>query len=111
MMRKTLVMDPDTRQMLVRYTDLWNGHHEVTDYRVTDRRDAGAPVRNRGDMDNLIGLPVLGTSPDLYVKPAPGGYITRIWTDQIPTGPTVKTPCPKAGNARRKCEACAALAA
>lgn len=102
-MRKTLVMDADTREMRVRYHDTWNGNHEVTEYRVTDVR-GGDAVHNLPD---YAGLPVLGTVPGLYIRPV---YTEiPVYTQETAVGPTVKTPCPKATNRRRKCTLCAEL--
>lgn len=107
-MRKTLVMDPETREMRLRYEDYWNGQHEVTEYRVLSARVGGVVVRNRPDAD---GQTVHGTAPDLYLRTVDGWGKTLIWTEDTAIAPTVKTPCPKATNARRKCERCAAAAA
>jgi hypothetical protein len=99
-MRKNLVSDAATRELRLRYEDCWHGEHEVTEYRVTDARDGGDVVRNRGDLD---GSPVLGTVPGLYVRDERTRRETRVWTEQLPVAPTAKSPCPRAANARRRC--------
>lgn len=108
-MRKTLVFDQGTRELRLVYTDLWNGAHERTEYRVTGDR-GGSPLRGSqwADMD---GRAVSGRAPDLYLGGSygAGDRAPRVWTESAPVGPTVKTPCPKVGNARRKCAMCADL--
>ena len=104
-MRKTLVMDDATREMRVVYTDLWDGQHERTEYRVISGRGDSHVVRNMPEFD---GRPVLGTSPSLYVKSADRFRDIPVWTQEVAVGPTVKTTCPKASNPRRKCALCAA---
>lgn len=105
-MVKTLVHDAETGELRLRYSDLWQGNHEVTEYRVMDAREGGRTVRKRADLD---GRQVLGIAPDLYIRDQ-WGYVTHIWTDNAPVR-SDKTPCPRASNARRKCGQCAALAA
>jgi hypothetical protein len=65
MMTKTLRHDASTGELRLVYTDLWNGQHERTEYRVTGEREGGRPVRNRPELD---GTPVLGTVPGLYIR-------------------------------------------
>lgn len=102
-MRKYLRHDSETRELRLVYTDLWRGQHEHTEYRVTDCR-GGDVVRNRADLD---GQSVSGGLPDLYVdRPWPHN-VMRVWAEEAPVVPTVKTPCPKAANLRRKCALCA----
>jgi len=102
--KKTLVMDPETREMRVVYADLWDGQHERTEFRVTAER-GGPVVRNRPEWD---GATVDGTVPGLYVKAlVPDGRFP-VWTEETAVGPTVKVPCPKATNPRRKCALCTA---
>lgn len=106
-MRKTLVMDAETREMRLVYADLWDGQHERTEYRVVSDRAGGHVLRDLPDYD---GAQVHGHAPGLYVKRGPWGELTvPVWTEETPVGPTVKTPCPRAANARRKCALCAGL--
>ncbi len=101
---KQLVMDAETREMRLVYTDLWDGQHEHTEYRVMSDRTGGHVLRNLPDYD---GAQVYGQAPDLYVKRGPWGERTvPVWTEPVAVGPTVKTPCPRASNARRKCSLC-----
>lgn len=100
-MRKFLYHDPDTRELRLVYTDLYAGQHERTEYRVTSSR-GGSVIRNQPARD---GAPVFGTAPSLYIK-SPHGDPIPVWTEETATGPTVKTPCPKATSARRKCRLC-----
>jgi hypothetical protein len=101
-MRKFLYHDPEARELRLVYTDLWDGQHERTEYRVTSDR-GGDVIRGRADLD---GTPVFGTVPGLYIRNAHGGHV-QVWTQEVAIGPTVKTPCPKATNPRRKCALCA----
>ena len=68
-------------------------------------RVGGHVVRNMPDFD---GWPVVGNAPDLYVWTQDGYRRVPVWTEPTAIGLTVKTPCPKAVNARRKCALCAA---
>lgn len=104
-MRKTLAMDAVTREMRLVYTDLWEGQHERTEYRVTSDRTGGHVVRN---MPELAGTPVLGTVPGLYIQGPGRRRSAVIWTEQTAVGPTVRTPCARAASARRKCALCVA---
>ena len=103
-MRKFLSHDAETRELRLVYTDLWDGQHERTEYRVTSDRVGGHVVRNRADLD---GTPILGTVPGLYFRNPLGRGETLVWTEETAVGVTVKTPCPRAANARRKCTLCA----
>jgi hypothetical protein len=108
-MRKHLRYDEETRELRLVYSDLWNGSHERTEYRVTDMR-GGAPLRG-SQWAGMDGRAVSGHAPDLYLKPVgPFGATDRapmVWTEPTAVGPTVKTPCPGSANARRKCALCA----
>ena len=98
-MRKTLVSDAASRELRLRYEDCWRGEHEITEYRVTGTR-GGDVVRNRGELD---GSPVLGTVPGLYMRDARTGRETRVWAEESPVAPTVKSPCPRAAGGRARC--------
>lgn len=107
-MQKHLRHDEETGELRLVYTDLWQGAHERTEYRVMSGRLESNPVRGRADLD---GTPVRGQAPDLYVQLVSVGAQIPVWTEPVAVGPTVKTPCPRAANARRKCALCAELAA
>lgn len=103
-MNKTLVMDPETREMRLIYTDTWDGQHERTEYRVLSDRAGGRVLRGLEDFD---GKQVHGHAPNLYVKLGPWGERTApVWTEDAPVRPTVKIPCSRATNRRRKCQLC-----
>jgi outer membrane receptor for Fe3+-dicitrate len=104
-MRKFLSHDSETGELRLVYTDLWEGQHERTEYRVTSDRVGGHVLRNMTEWD---GRPVLGAVPGLYVKAADGFGQIPVWTEETAIGPTIKTPCPKAASSRRKCALCAA---
>jgi hypothetical protein len=101
-MRKFLAHDESGELRLV-YTDLWNGQHERTEYRVTGGR-GGDVLRNHDDLD---GREVFGTVPGLYIKGALGAPIA-VWTQETAIGPTVKTPCRRLASksGRAKCTLC-----
>lgn len=105
-MRKYLRHDPDTGELRLVYDDYWQGNHERTEYRVIDRDDGG-PLRGKPQHD---GKQVFGVCPDLYVKDVHMRPVSFA-TEPVAIGPTVKTPCPRATNARRRCAMCAELAA
>lgn len=69
-MRKFLSHDATTGELRMVYTDLWDGQHERTEYRVTTERERGFKVRNRPDLD---GREVHGVAPDLYLPGPLGG--------------------------------------
>jgi hypothetical protein len=102
--RKFLAHDPESRELRLVYTDLWNGQHERTEYRVTGGR-SGDVLRNHADLD---GREVFGTVPGLYIKGAVGGTTIAVWTQETAVGPTVKTPCRRAASksGRAKCKLC-----
>lgn len=104
--RKFLRYDVEARELWLVYADLWDGQHERTGYRVTGDR-GGAPLRGSqwAEMDGRV---VSGRAPDLYLAGSYGAAdrAPRVWTESAPVGPTVKIPCPRASNARRKCAAC-----
>lgn len=106
-MRKYLSHDAESGKLRLVYDDYWQGNHERTEYMVMDARAGGDPVRHRADLD---GTPVHGLVPSLYIK-GPHGQQALIWAEEVPLGPVVKTPCPRASNARRKCSLCADQAA
>ena len=63
-MRKFLAHDAETGELRLVYTDLWDGQHERTEYRVTGGRGGGV-LRNHADLD---GREVFGTVPGLFIK-------------------------------------------
>lgn len=103
-MRKQLVHDTAAGELRLVYTDLYNGQHERTEYRVTNSRVDGSVIRTRQDLD---GVAVHGTAPDLWIS-APLGQHIPVWTEQVAVGPTVATPCPRVANRRKRCDLCAA---
>ena len=110
-MHKYLEHNSETGELRLVYVDLWDGQHERTEYRVTDMR-GGAPLRG-GHWASMDGRAVSGHAPDLYLKPvgpfSAADRAPRVWTEERAVGPTVKTPCPRATNARRKCALCASV--
>jgi hypothetical protein len=95
-MHTFLSHDSETGELRLVYTDLWRGQHERTEYRVTATR-GGDVVRNRPDLDGWL---VRGNVPGLYIRKH---VDMPVWAQEVPVGETVKTPCPRAANARRKC--------
>ena len=104
-MRKFLAHDAESGELRLVYTDLWDGQHERTEYRVTGGRGGGV-LRNHADFD---GREVFGTVPGLYIK-SPLGQPVPVWTQEVAIGPTVKTPCRRQASrsGRAKCTLCAA---
>jgi hypothetical protein len=101
-MRKFLSHDTASGELRLVFTDLWDGQHERTEYRVID--DEGRPLRRQQERD---GAQVYGQAANWHIKGPAGNYI-RFVTEQTATGPTVQTPCPKTANRRRKCDLCQA---
>jgi hypothetical protein len=107
-MQRVLRYDAEAQELRLVYTDLWRGEHERTEYRVTDMR-GGDPLRGKAFAE-MDGREVTGTAPDLWLKPRgtvqATDFVPRVWTESKPVVPTVKTPCPRAANPRRKCGLC-----
>jgi hypothetical protein len=101
-MHKFLSHATETGELRLVYTDLWEGQHERTEYRATSARVGGHVLRNLPEHD---GTQVYGNVPGLYIKAPMGGHIP-VWTEETAIGPTVKTPCPRATNSRKKCALC-----
>jgi hypothetical protein len=106
-MRKQLAVDPATREVRLVFTDLWQGEHERTEYRVLDLDGGRVHERHPGEWGHLLGQPVHGQPPPgRYYVHRRGWPDTEFRTEDTAAGPTVKTPCPKATNPRRKCPLC-----
>ena len=85
-------------------TDLWDGQHERTEFRVID--SDGRPVRRGQDFDGLTAY--RDSFGGYYVKRGQWGEReVHVTAEQRATGETVKTPCPKVASKRRKCALCA----
>ena len=105
-MRSALRHDPDSGELRLVFTDLWNGQHERTEYRVVN--DDGRLVRRRDDLD---GLPA-------HRDPAGGWYIKigpshsqrdiKLRTEHQAVTATIKTPCRRLASksGRAKCALC-----
>lgn len=109
-MTRRVIAEGEAGQLLVVITDLWQGEHERTEYRVTgsDR----LPVMAR-HFPEAVGLPVEScwgpAGHEWYVRVGPFKTRVDVHTEETAAGPTVRTPCPKAANPRRKCQLCAEL--
>ena len=111
-MRKYLRHDDESGELHLVYADLWQGNHEVTEYRVMNRYDDGGSdlrvIRGRPDLDGTV---VHGTAPDLWIRTGPMSLQYPVYTEAGARSVPVKTPCPRASNARRKCALCAGSSA
>ena len=99
-MRTFLQHDEASGELRLVMADLWDGQHERTEYHVVN--SDGTPYRRGAEFD---GLQVYGHAGSWYVKPM--GREVRVNTLPGERAETVKTPCPKAENRRRKCQLCA----
>ena len=99
-MQTFLSHNSETGELMLVMADLWDGQHERTAYHVVN--SDGTPMRRGAEFD---GLQVYGTAGAWYVKPL--GREIRVNTQPGERAATVKTPCPKAENRRRKCALCA----
>jgi hypothetical protein len=95
-----LSYDTESGELMLVMADLWDGQHERTEYHVVN--SDGAPLRRGAEFD---GLQVYGNAGAWYIKPL--GREVRVNTLPGEHAATVKTPCPKAENRRRKCALCA----
>lgn len=102
-MHTFLQHDTDSGELRLVMTDLWNGQHERTEFRVIDSE--GRPVRKGQDYNGLTAY--RDSFGGHYVKVGPMRREVRLTTEQRAIGETAKTPCPKAENKRRKCALCA----
>ena len=103
-MRMHLEHDSETGRLMLVMSDLWNGQHEETRYTVAD--PYGNVVRRRQDLDGVT-VAASGLHDGVYYA-RPGG-VARSLPFRTLAGEkseTVRTPCRKAGNARRKCALC-----
>ena len=99
-MRTFLQHDEASGELRLVMTDLWEGQHERTEFRVVN--SDGTPLRRGKEFD---GLQVYGRAGAWYVKPL--GHEVRVNTAIGERAVTTQTPCPKAENRRRKCTLCA----
>lgn len=88
-------------------TDLYDGQHERDDFRVTG--SDGTPLRASA-FPGAVGLAVEHqwgpVTVEYYARLGGFGNRTRIYIQAEATGPTERTPCPRAVNPRRKCTIC-----
>ena len=83
-------------------TDLWDGQHERTEFRVTG--DDGRPVRRGQDFD---GLPAHRFGNVWQTRRTSAAPWMSFSVQDRAVDVTSKTPCAKAENRRRKCALCA----
>jgi hypothetical protein len=109
-MGKTLVIDPQTREVRLAMTDLYEGQHERDEFRVLS--PGGNPVHevHPGEWDHLLGKPVHGAGGSWYIHRPPHADVT-FRTEHLAVGPTARTGCRRHGHPRRKCDLCTAEAA
>jgi hypothetical protein len=90
-------------------TDLYEGVHERTEFRVTG--DSGRPLRAAAHPE-VVGLAVEHEwgleAGRYYVRTGPFRTRTDIRTEPAEAGETQRTPCRRAGHPRRKCQLCTA---
>jgi len=99
-MRTFLSHDEASGTLRLVMTDLYDGQHERTEFHVVN--EDGTPVRRMADLD---GQQVYGRAGLWYIKPL--GREVRVNTLPGERAETVRTPCPKVENRRRKCALCA----
>ena len=99
-MRTFLHHDEASGELRLVMTDLWDGQHERTEFRVVN--SDGTPIHRMAELD---GQPVHGRAGEWYIKPL--GREIRVTTLPGERAETTRTPCRKAENRRRKCALCA----
>jgi hypothetical protein len=99
-MKTFLSYDETSGKLRLVMTDLWEGQHERTEFRVVN--SDGTPLRRGAELN---GQQVYGRAGEWYIKPL--GHEVRVNTDPSERAVTTKTPCPKAESRRRKCALCA----
>lgn len=101
-MRTFLHHDSDSGELRLVMTDLWNGQHERTEFRVIN--DDGTTVRRGQEFDGLTAHRFGNVWQTRRNSAAPWMSFS---VQQSAVDVTSKTPCPKAANRRRKCTLCA----
>ena len=101
-MRTFLSHDEASGELRLVMTDLWNGQHERTEFRVIN--DDGTTVRRGQEFDGLTAHRFGSVWQTRRNSTAPWMSFS---VEQRATGETVKVPCRKAENRRRKCTLCA----
>ena len=114
-MRRYLTVDEATREYRLVITDLWDGQHERTEFRVLT--DSGDPLRARAGTEDpaswTVGRPVQEDRGAFYPY-----YVTddrlfrtkiRFRVENTATGPTVITTCRRLASksGRARCPLCA----
>jgi hypothetical protein len=104
-MRTFLSHDEASGELRLVMTDLWDGQHERTEFRVV--RDDGSVMRNRPELDGKQAHEDRGAYYPWYIQVGDMGGRSRFRTEDRAVDLTAKVPCPKAENRRRKCALCA----
>ena len=108
-MRRFLHIDEETHELRLVITDLFDGMHERTEFRVLG--SDGDVLRGAEAWGHLEGHRVEFDSRRFYLAPEPGGYggsfrRTYLDTQERAIGITVKVRCPRATDRRRRCGLC-----
>ena len=100
-----IAIDEETRELRWRSADLWDGTHEVYEWRVLDR--AGVPIVVEANSDITARRSFRTERNILFVyAPNGGGYLDQYPLESTPAR-FLQTPCRRALNARnRKCPGC-----
>lgn len=102
-MRQFLSHDSDSGELRLVMTDLYNGQHERTEFHVIGD---GGPLRGFPEFD---GVPVTRSGGQwVAVVREPYRRDVPFRTQPGEHSETVRTPCPRAENRRRKCQLCQA---
>ncbi len=104
-MRTFLSHDKASGELRLVMTDLWEGQHERTEFRVI--RDDGSVMRNRPELDGKHVHEDRGAFYPHYVKVGEFGGRQGFRSEDRAVDLTSKTACPRAENRRRKCALCA----
>lgn len=104
-MRTFLQHDEASGELRLVMTDLWEGRHERTEFRVVG--DDGRPVRRGQEYDGLTAY--RDSLGGYYVKVGPMRREVPFATGKLAVGETSKTPCRRLASksGRAKCALCA----
>ena len=105
-MRRYLEQDKATHELRLVITDLYQGEHERTEFRVTDRD--GRPMRNFPELAGLTVEQDWGPyGIEFYVLMGPYKCRRNVTVEPSAIGPTEHAPCKREKSKRAKCALCA----
>jgi hypothetical protein len=104
MLQRTLVYNPEARELRLILAELWNAQHERTEYRVIN--DDGTPVRRGQEWDGQTAYTDSPGAGGYYIRGVGGRRIT--FRTEKTAAAESKTPCRRLASrsGRAKCPLC-----